>query len=78
MKTSARYHFDSKTEMNEWIKATEAEQAEQAEIEGDPDYQLYIYNETTQTEVLIRDANSYFPEFDSKNCPENNKYQVVV
>ena len=78
MKTAARYYFDSKTEMNEWLNATKHMHYEQAIIEEDPDYQLYIYDESIEIEVFIGDAAGYFPEIDGEDWNENHKYQVVV
>jgi hypothetical protein len=78
MKTTARYYFNSKTEMNDWLIATGDQHLEQGDIEDDPDFQLYIYNETTGIELFYDEHHGYFPEIDGADWSDSDKYQVVV
>ena len=76
MKALARYYFNSKTEMNAWIEATADMHQDQAKIEDDLDFYLVISSDSK--DLFYSEFNSYFPDVDGKEWPEDQKYQVIV
>ena len=75
-KTTGRYFFDTKKEMNDWIVATTDEHIEQAEIENDLDFHMLI--NCDDIDVYYAEFNGYFSGIDDTEWPENASYQVIV
>ena len=78
MKTTAKYFFNSKQEMNEWLDATMDMHIEQAESENDFDFTLFIHNESEGVDCYYAEATSYFPDVDGKNWGKNDNYIVII